>query len=460
MRLVPFRQLPRFVTLLVFAVLPTLAVLRAQDQPAPPPPPPNPFFFHDGDTPVVFLGEGTTEQRMYTTLIETYTLTRFPDWKITFRNAGWEDDTSGLTLRGGLDTGLGRDVLPLQPKAVTVSFGLSEAHEDNPSYFHYLDHLDKLVKDLEGAGARVALITPAPKEGYEFQAPAGSQGNLLVKKFVDGMKIVTDNERVPFIDVYSPLLNFIEAGRKSGLLSSTGDLGDSAQLRLTLDGVHPNWGGHFMMAAIILQGLKAQAAVSSVTVDAAAQSIVDSQACTVEWQKVPNGAIQLKRTDEAMPWPIPDDPTIGLAFKFPGFDPATTLNRYILKVTGLPQPSYKLTIDGKEIGVYASTDLASGVNLGFVRQGPIYDQGQLLLQAVMDKNDAYYNRWRNVQLYQPPPWLKGPGVENARAAEIARLDKVVSDAEASIETLRKPAPHIFRLDPVAVTPATAPAPAK
>src|SRR5438309_1990099 len=49
---------------------------------------PGAFPFHDGDR-VVFLGDSITEQRLYTTYIETYLLTRFPTWNLQFRNAGW-----------------------------------------------------------------------------------------------------------------------------------------------------------------------------------------------------------------------------------------------------------------------------------------------------------------------------------------------------------------------------------
>ena len=41
------------------------------------------FFVHDGDR-VVFLGDSITEQRLYTTYIEAYALTRYPNWKLTF----------------------------------------------------------------------------------------------------------------------------------------------------------------------------------------------------------------------------------------------------------------------------------------------------------------------------------------------------------------------------------------
>ena len=57
------------------------------------------FFFHDGDTPIVFLGDSITEQKMYTTCVEAYVLSRFPKWNVTFRNIGWGGDTAWLQMR-------------------------------------------------------------------------------------------------------------------------------------------------------------------------------------------------------------------------------------------------------------------------------------------------------------------------------------------------------------------------
>src|SRR6516225_9878539 len=60
------------------------------------------FQIHDGDR-VVFLGDSITEQRLYTTYIEAYALTRYPKWKLTFRNVGWGGDTSWLRQRAHPD---------------------------------------------------------------------------------------------------------------------------------------------------------------------------------------------------------------------------------------------------------------------------------------------------------------------------------------------------------------------
>src|SRR5437588_10724689 len=60
------------------------------------------FLIHDGDR-VVFLGDSITEQRLYTTYIEAYALTRHPDWKLSFRNVGWGGDTAWLRQRAHPD---------------------------------------------------------------------------------------------------------------------------------------------------------------------------------------------------------------------------------------------------------------------------------------------------------------------------------------------------------------------
>src|SRR3954466_12126368 len=60
------------------------------------------FQIRDGDR-VVFLGDSITEQRLYTTYIEAYALTRHPGWKLWFRNVGWGGDTSWLRQRTHAD---------------------------------------------------------------------------------------------------------------------------------------------------------------------------------------------------------------------------------------------------------------------------------------------------------------------------------------------------------------------
>src|SRR5436853_216041 len=72
------------------------------------------FFFKKGDV-VVVMGDSITEQRLYSNYLELWSVTRFPDYKLVFRNVGIGGDTSG-----GGNGRFKRDVLPFKATALTV----------------------------------------------------------------------------------------------------------------------------------------------------------------------------------------------------------------------------------------------------------------------------------------------------------------------------------------------------
>src|SRR5690606_37292146 len=49
------------------------------------------FYLKNGDR-VVFYGDSITERRLYTTLVETYVVTRFPGMNVSFVSSGWGGD--------------------------------------------------------------------------------------------------------------------------------------------------------------------------------------------------------------------------------------------------------------------------------------------------------------------------------------------------------------------------------
>ena len=435
------------------------------------------FLLRDSVRPVLFFGDDATAQRMFTTLIETYTLSRFPGWTTTFRNVGWEGDKLLVPgLRGmSRDEDMRRDIESFHPQMVIVNYGMNDARAGDAGLNFFLTNVNVLSRDLPRVGVyRAAFVTANPEEGFDAGAPAGNGDNAMLQKYAEGLK-----ERYPigwkdgvdkvqahpkgpevpqpqdaiFVDVLNPMIALIEAGRKAGVLSPDASAGDKT-VRLMPDGVHPNWAGHFIMASLILQGLHAPAVVSSATLDAAARTTVSAEDCTIAWQDGGAGMVQFQRTDAALPWPTPPDADV--AMKIPGFDPATTLNRYELTVGGLKEGSYQLSIDDVGVGSYSSADLAKGVNLGFLRAGPIYDQGQKLLKAVEDKNDAFFNRWRTVEVGPAPAagmsaadMRKAEGDHaNAVKAQLVDLDKVIAEDEAAIHALAQPVAHVFKLTPV------------
>ncbi|HNY39814.1 MAG TPA: hypothetical protein PKJ41_05450, partial [Bryobacteraceae bacterium] len=65
------------------AVVFLLAIVSLAAQPV--------FHLSDGDR-VVFYGDSITDQRLYTTFVETYVRTRFPNMNVKFTHSGWGGD--------------------------------------------------------------------------------------------------------------------------------------------------------------------------------------------------------------------------------------------------------------------------------------------------------------------------------------------------------------------------------
>ena len=410
------------------------------------------FFFKDGDR-VVFLGDSITEQRLYTTYIEAYTLTRHPEWKLWFRNVGWGGDTSWLRQRAHPDEkqlfaadeaaqqkmvedsvgrGLRRDVLPLKPTAITIKFGMNDHsyqkfRED--IFKTYVRSQSELAKVLEANGARVAFLTSQPIEDKRPD-PDKDIKNQSLRQFSDGLKAVAAKQNATFVDQFDPYMAIMMHER----------VADPAAFIGGGDAVHPGPAGHTIMAWAVLKGLGATALVSRAEIDGAAGKVIASEGCQVTNLKAEPGTVAFDRVDVALPMPI--DPKAEPALKLAPI--LQDLNQYELKVAGLPAGDYQLSIDGEAVGKASSEDLAKGWNIA-TTAGPITKQAREVLALVFKKNDIFFRRWRTVQLFEFPDWAQKPEALGVQTAEIARLDGQIAEAEAQIDTLRKPKPHHFEL---------------
>jgi len=414
------------------------------------------FQIRDGDR-VVFLGDSITEQRLYTTYIEAYALTRHPNWKLTFRNVGWGGDTSWMRQRTHPDEkqlfaadessqrqmvedsvgrGLGRDVLPLKPTLVTVKFGMND-HSYQPFrediFRAYVRSQTEIAKVLEANGARVAFLTPQPIEDKRPD-PDKDVRNMSLRQFSDGLKEVAAKSGAFFVDQFDPFMKILLRERSANSPSFIGG-GDA---------VHPGPVGQTLMAWAVLKGLGASALVSRAEIHAAGRKVVTAEACRIDRLKVSGSTVSFSRLDETLPMPVDERAEAALKLA-PVLD---DLNRYELQVTGLPGGDYEVTVDGELAGKVTSEELARGWNLANA-PGPITRQSREVLKLVFDKNNAFFRRWREVQLFNFPSWAQGTDAESKRTAELARIDQQVAELESQIEKARKPRSHDFEIKPAA-----------
>jgi hypothetical protein len=141
------------------------------------------------------------------------------------------------------------------------------------------------------------------------------------------------------------------------------------------DPVHPGPNGQLLMAAALLQGLGADGKVSELSVGVAGGTQAQSQGCRFDKLKYDGGVLTFERTDECLPFPIPD----GARAVLPLSPTVLELSQYILKVSGLDAGSYQIAVDKKPVTVVSAKELEKGVNLTAFDKGPIADQGKAIL---------------------------------------------------------------------------------
>jgi len=404
-------------------------------------------FYLRGDDRVVFLGDSITEQKLYSTFIEAYTVTRFPEQTFHFWNSGWGGDTAWLRMRShidekalfaakdeeqqklvekAVDTCLNRDVVSYKPTVVFVNFGMND-HNYEPFrediFTAYVRSQTEIVQVLAKSNARVVLLTPQPIEERRAD-PDQDPRNQALRKFANGLKGVADKHQVRFVDQFDPYLAILLREHQAKADANVGG-GDA---------IHPSPIGHTLMAWIILKELKAPALVSRAELDVTATAdkmITQAQQCKLSKVRYENRVLSFERGDDALPMPI--DARAKEALKLAPV--LNDLNRYELKVVGLTADRYDVVIDGELATTLTKEELAQGANLA-TTAGPITKQAQDVLALLNKKHEVGGKLW-SVQI-RPRLAAQKPG-----------LEKQVADLEAEITAACHTKPHQFELRPAA-----------
>lgn len=383
------------------------------------------FFFRDGDV-VVMIGDSITEQHLYSNYVEMWTVTRYPNWKLTFRNVGIGGDRSV-----GGNSRFTRDVLIHKPTAMTVDFGMNDGGYgafSDAVFKPYMNGLQGMADQAKVAEIRVAWATPQPLDTGD-QGPTALVGyNQTLEKFSDGVKEIASKNDGVFVDQFHPYLAALDLARGAGPKYERITGGDA---------VHPGPPGQALMAASILKGLSFPSLVSSVEIDAAGSKVVAAENCTVEKVTVRDGGISFSRLDAALPFFPMDAVSI-----LPYAPILEELNDYHLKVTGLAAGKYEVRVGGKKIAELTADQLATGANLatGALADGPIAEQAKAVRAAVEAKNRYHHDAiFRGIVLSNVPEWIysvvpreeletKKKTVIDERLAKLPAMDAEVAKA--------------------------------
>lgn len=415
------------------AVAAAAAALAPAPRPAaaaqPDPNRPAGFFFQPNDR-VVFLGDSITEQYQYSTYLELYLTTRFPAGNMTFLNAG----IGGDTAYGGAGR-FQSHVLNEKPTAVTINFGMNDGGYgkfDAGRNKVYAEKTEAMLKAAKAAGVRVALLSPNAVD--RRNKTNGAEYVETQKQFYAPLAGLAGKYGFAFVDQY--------AVTKAATDRMEQDDPKAKTAVPYYDGFHTSPPGGLLMAHAILTGLKAPAVVSEVTVDAAGGKVAATGA-EVSAVKAAPGGVSFTRKDAALPMPVQKDWVPMLPYT----NELRDLNRYGLTVKGLAAGDYAVRVDGAEVGRYSAKQLADGVNLGTATTGPVWEQGNKVLQAINAKNQIVHQRFRGVVMFSPPDWLRDAADER-KPKELAARTARIDAAQAEVYKLAAPVARAWEVRPV------------
>ena len=375
------------------------------------------FFFKDGDK-VVMIGDSITEQHLYSNFVETWVTTRFPGWKLTFRNVGISGDRSP----GGNER-FTRDVAFFKPTALTVDFGMNDGGYrafDESGFKTYLEGLKGMADQAKAAHIRVAWLTPQPIDNADPGPTALTGYNETLEKYSAGLKTIAVENGGLFVDQFHPYLNVLNGARSRQQTYVPISGGDP---------VHPWSPGQALMAASILKGIHFPTTVSSVSIDLVSGRIDAERAAVMDLKKH-EGGVTFLRKDEGLPY-FPEHAS-GI---LPWAPLCEELNRYTLKITGLNAGNYDIRLGGVTVAQYTAADLGKGVNLAeaALKTGPVAEQVRAIESAIRIKNEYHHDQiFRGVHLapVQIPPWLN---VKVSPAEIEARKQEVLKERYAELE---------------------------
>ncbi|SIN99867.1 Lysophospholipase L1 [Singulisphaera sp. GP187] len=395
-----------------------------------------PFYLKDGDR-VVFYGDSITEQRLYTTFVETYVVTRFPSLNVSFVHSGWGGDRVTGGGGGPIDTRLKRDVIAYRPTVMTIMLGMNDGSYrpfDEQIFQTYATGMERIVEKVKAElpEVKLTLIRPSPFDDVT-RPPVFEKGyNAVLVRYGDFLKELAEKEHAKLADLNTSV---VDATKKAF------ETDPEKAKKLNPDRVHPAAGGQLLMAAALLDAWDAPALVSDVQIKLESKSepkiqTEKTKVSDVQWN---DGILKWTQLDESLPFPADlKDDVIKLAVNSSDF--VKDLDQQPLKVSGLEGSDYVLSIDGEEVGSFSKDQLAEGINLALLAT-PMNKQASEVHNLTLKHNNVHFTRWRSVQV--PLSSIKSAHLDEA----IADLDRVEAEVVDQQRAASQPKPRRYELKP-------------
>lgn len=352
----------------------TAAPAKAATQPDPAPQPAKaatpqaPLDFEKSGQTWAFLGDSITHGGSYHEYVQLFLSTRYPGRDFWTLNAGRSGDTAIGTVG---DKRAAFDLKAAAPSVVFLHFGMNDvgwtgykgkvyADAQSKRMATYTQNMEKLVGQVRDMGAKVAIISPTAYDdtsaSQKFNHNLRTGLNDELGKYGEFGQQLAQQNGFPFVDVHTLMTQLNVEKQKQ-----------DEKFTLTRDRVHPNDNGNEVFAYQLLKQIGVQPLVYRVEIDAATNKAQAQNATVVQHTATPR-KVTFELNETALPFPIVKE-----NWGFKGLVPfEKDLNQQTLRVSGLNEGKYQLSIDGQPVAQTDSKELAQGLNLSDNEKTPQY----------------------------------------------------------------------------------------
>ena len=393
-----------------------------------------PFFIRDGDR-VVFYGDSITDTEWYPTLVQTFVLTRHPQWRNEFFNRGQSGDNTSSLNR------FARDVVAQKPNALTFMMGYNDAgyrRLDSAGLKLFAENVDKSVAMARETvpAMRIMLVSSTPNE-----LAVSSDNRWVSHDFYPYNLLMYSQQEARLATKLG--VGFVDMTALYGQTLGLGRVMAGPAFALSRDGVHPQQEGQTFIAYHLLCGMKADSVMAEVAIDAKAGKAARAERCKVSDLKTDDGAISFTRICESLPYPTPE---VARPFSFlVQLDDTLTGDRLV--VTGLDRPSYELWVDNRKIADVPASALAEGINLSRFPNTSMYKQAMAVMAAVRAKDLLDCQFWRSFIAAGKADGNGNP-LDDAARKEVTDARQKLAAAREACYKLNTPKAHTISLRPL------------
>lgn len=195
---------------------------------------------------ICLLGNTLADRLQHDGWLETYFQSRFPKHDLTFRNLGFSGDELTLRLRSANFGSPDQWLKFCKADVVFAFFGYNESFAGEAGLGKFKKDLDAFLKGTLNqqyngqSNPRLVLFSPIAHEDlHDRNLPDGKENNRRLRLYTDAMAEVAKDNKVVFVDLFSPTLN----------------LNPQFPRPLTINGVHLNEKGNEVVAQLVDRAL-------------------------------------------------------------------------------------------------------------------------------------------------------------------------------------------------------------